>query len=386
MGAAQRPDARRLDAEGPEARLVAAAADQARRDSVLRRLAVAEQQFEAAQHVATITKGDLGDEDADVTGLESLSLPRLLASLRGSRATDLDRDRAKQKRAEYCHAIAVAGRDSAAADREALREALAATAGADERYAAALRAVEAWLASCSDNETAQQLARMADRRGRLEALETETRQAVEAGREALEALTLTRAELSSADRWDVVDVFAKGGFLADSAQRNRMDRASRSLHAAEMALRRFSRDLKCLDCAIEAVPLTTGRPNAVQLNTVPANAVPENATPTNTTQTDTTPTDIGPADAVAVNAERIDAVQLNLTLRVLELVFDNVFTDLTVLDDNCEASRRARLAHHAVIETVAELEDRLLTIEAERQVLEDQRAAPLPSCAAGAAG
>jgi len=312
-------DAERLDAEMLERELTAAVAAKAERDSLLRRLDAAERQFAAAQKVVTGTAQLLTRESADVAGLESLSLTRLLASLRGSRATDLDSERAQRKRAEYSHAVAVATRDAAAADRRRVREALDGTFGVENRFAEALRAKEAWLMASPDDEQARNLTETAERRGRLEAREIETQQAITAGRQARDSLSQAQAELSSANTWSTIDVFTNGGVLADSVKRNQMERAGRQLHAAETAMHTFGSELA----------------------------------------------DVGGAT---------DALQLDLTMTVLDTVFDNIFTDLTVQNRIADSSNLAQRAHQAVTEKVSELEDELITIQAERQILDEQRA------------
>jgi hypothetical protein len=317
-------DAMSENAETPEPELTAATAAKAERDSLLRRFAAAERAFAAAQAVVDETSRSLTAESADVARLETMSVTRLLAALRGSRATRLEAERAEQTRAEYAHAVAVATRDEAAARRRSLRQALDATAGVEGRYQAALQAKEDWLTADPHDGRGRELLETAQRRGRLIGLQVETEQAIAAGQQALECLTEARAELSSAKNWADLDVFAGGGLLVDSVKRDRMDRAARRLHAAEVAMRRFSTELA----------------------------------------------DVGAS---------VDALDLDLTMSVLDTVFDNIFTDLAVKNRITDSSRQAQRAHQGVAEKVTALKAELRAVTAQRQALDERRTALLTS-------
>ncbi|HST80944.1 MAG TPA: hypothetical protein VLL08_04275 [Kineosporiaceae bacterium] len=317
MSETERPTTEALERE-----LSSAVAAKAERDSLVRRSAAAQRQCAAADTVLTGTAAALASESADVAKLESLSFTRVLASLRGDRASALDAERAEQKRAEYAHAVAVATRDAAFAERQRLRLALSKAAEVDRRYAAALAAKEAWLLAGPPDERARELAESAERRGRLEALERETTEAIAAGSAALQSLSQARTTLSSANTWANIDVFAGGGLLVDSLKRSRMDEAAGQLHAAETALLRFGSELADINASIEAL-------------------------------------------------------QLNLTMSVLDIAFDNVFTDLAVRGRIGDASHRADQAHQAVDRKVSELKDELRRVQAERGQLDDRRTALL---------
>ena len=88
MSETERPTAEALERE-----LSSAVAVKAERDSLVRRSAAAQRQCAAADTVLAGTAAALASESADVAKLESLSLTRVLASLRGGRATALDAER-----------------------------------------------------------------------------------------------------------------------------------------------------------------------------------------------------------------------------------------------------------------------------------------------------
>jgi hypothetical protein len=304
-------------------RLSGAIAELQERDSLRRRLAVTDRWLDEAEEAVNRTARRLrpaAGKVGKVGDLESVSLPRLLASLRGSRATELDRERAVRKRAEYSHAVAVAGRDAVAADRQAIAQALAGLAGVDDRYTAALRARQAWTGP--DDDQARALAVTAHRIGRLDAIEAETGRALSRGQQALECLSQARAALSSANSWASVDVFTGAALLADSVERHRMDEAGRRLHRAETALRRFVRELA----------------------------------------------DPGPA---------LTALDLNLTMTVLDAVFDNVFVDVPVRVSLCESGEQECREHRTVARKVADLQTELILVRFERHTVNQRRDAVL---------
>jgi hypothetical protein len=184
----------------------------------------------------------LADETADVQALESFSPTRILAAMRGSRDTDLDRERAEQQAAEY----AVARADSlmmAAHDEvrraEAELRALGDVAG---QRRDAMVAMEEWLRS-SGSPAGAELTRLAEQAAAAHAERVEVREALEAGAAAAQALAAAQQVLGSADGWATYDTFFGGGMLTDMVKYDRMDQAQRLLHQADQAVRRLSREL-----------------------------------------------------------------------------------------------------------------------------------------------
>ncbi|MFE5294497.1 hypothetical protein ACFQ8T_20135 [Isoptericola sp. NPDC056618] len=140
---------------------------------------VAGRELAAAEDALADARASLADEAADVARLESLSLARVWAGLRGDRAQRLDAERAEQQAAEYVAATAQARRD--AAERE-------------------VRAVDAGLAAAE-------------------------------------------VELRGADGWSTYDTFFDGGMLASMVKHDTMDRAAGLLREADGALRHLTVEL-----------------------------------------------------------------------------------------------------------------------------------------------
>ena len=216
-----------------------AAAEHARVTARLERARAAEAQ---ARERAVQARERLADETADVQALESFSPTRILAALRGSRDTDLDRERAEQQAAEY----AVARADSlmlAAHDEVRRAEAELRTLGdVAGRRRDAMAAMDEWLRS-SGSPAGAELTRLAEQSAAAHAERVEVREALEAGAAAAQTLAAVQQVLGSADGWATYDTFFGGGMLTDMMKYDRMDQAQQLLHHADQAVRRLSREL-----------------------------------------------------------------------------------------------------------------------------------------------
>ena len=72
-------------------------------------------------------------------------------------------------------------------------------------------------------------------------IEKEKREAIEAGRRALNSLRTAKENLNSAKNWGLVDMFG-GGFFTTMLKHSKMDQAKRNMEQAKYDLRSFSRD------------------------------------------------------------------------------------------------------------------------------------------------
>ena len=79
-------------------------------------------------------------------------------------------------------------------------------------------------------------------------LKKEKREAIEAGRRALNSLQAAKENLNSAKNWGLVDMFG-GGFFTTMLKHSRMDQAKRNMEQAKYDLRNFSRELNDVNMA-----------------------------------------------------------------------------------------------------------------------------------------
>ncbi|HEX6248292.1 MAG TPA: hypothetical protein VFZ64_10510 [Nocardioidaceae bacterium] len=265
------------------------------------RLQAAAGYLEAAERRVEEVRSTLTAEEQDVERLETFSPSRIWAGLKGSHASDLDRERAERDAARYAAAEAEARREAARRDVDSFRAQLAQLGDVDETHRAAVAAKERW-ASANDPELAASLEELARRRGELVARGRETEEAHAAGREAYNLLGQALSLLGSAESYSTWDTFLGGGMLADMAKYDKADQATAALRAADVALARFSRELA----------------------------------------------DVGMG---AVSALRVDTVT-----RTFDMFFDNIFTDMAVRSRIQDAARRADSARASVGEALAALE------------------------------
>ena len=277
----------------------------------------------SAQADVTTARGRYAGELHDVERLEHMSLTRVLASLHGSRDDTLARERAEADAARFRVAeaesrlAAVQGELAAADDR---RQQLAGAPGA---YADALAAKERYLTEANDPRSAT-LLQLAAERGGLTAEISAMHEAQQLAADADAALAQARDRLGSASSWSTYDTYFGGGMIASVVKHQRMDEAARAAAEADRRLAALRTEL--VDVAR-----------------------------------------LGPT------APRLSA---SAGLKVTDILFNNIFTDLAVGYQIREAQEdvdiaaalvgdiRAQLTHR-----VAAAEERLAAIEVERRNL-----------------
>ncbi|MEL7976519.1 hypothetical protein AAG589_11705 [Isoptericola sp. F-RaC21] len=278
----------------------------------------ARQDLAAADEALATARASLADETADVARLESLSLARVWAGLRGDRTRRLDDERAEQQAAEYVAATAQARRDAAERELRAADAGLAALGDVHARWRAALAAKEEWVRGAG-GPAAAELAAVAEQVGGWRAQQVEIAQAQEAAGRAAQALAAAAGELRSADGWSTYDTFFDGGMIASMAKHDRMDRAAGLLREADGALRHL----------------------AVELG------------------------DLG--------EQGVGGVGVDGFTRTLDVWFDNIFTDWSVRNGIAEARDRVGAAVRAVDGVRQRLAERSAAADAELAALAARR-------------
>ena len=79
-------------------------------------------------------------------------------------------------------------------------------------------------------------------------IEKEKREAIEAGRRALNSLSAAKENLNSAKNWGLVDMLG-GGFFSTMLKHSKMDQAKQNMEQAKYDLRNFSRELNDVNMA-----------------------------------------------------------------------------------------------------------------------------------------
>jgi chromosome segregation ATPase len=238
------------DANQIQADLERAVADREERARLARRLEAAQPHLTQLEARVEELRRKLGDEAADVERLESFSTARIWAQLKGSHASDLERETAEREAARYAVAEAEARLESMRRDLAALESRLGELGDTDRRYRDALAVKETWLRETGSTVT-ESLAEIAERRGHLQAVDAEMREAHQAGRAAHDLLAHASSLLGSAGSWSTWDAFGGGGLLTDMMKYDKVNQATEALRRADGALTRFSRELA--DVALPSV-------------------------------------------------------------------------------------------------------------------------------------
>lgn len=181
-------------------------------------------------------------EERDVERLQKLSWSRTLSALRGSHATDLERETAERDAARYEAGVAEARALTDQREVASLLSRRGELGDVDAVYAAALAAKEEWIAD-RDPATAERLREIADERGRLGAEDRENREAFETGVRAHQHLSDAAASLDGARSWSSWDTFGGGGLFSDAMKYDRLDQVGQDLRQADTALRSFTDEL-----------------------------------------------------------------------------------------------------------------------------------------------
>jgi hypothetical protein len=226
--------------------------DRTTREGLEAQLAVARQRLVDTQERAAAAVDALAEELVDVDRLESMSMTRILAGLRGSRDTDLDRERAEAQAAKYAAAEAEARR--AAADREVtdLVVRINAFGDLDARREALLRArADEVAADPSSAAVAGRLTEVSTALGTREAELGQLDEAAVAAQHALGALQEAEQHLGSAGSWSTYDTFFGGGMVSDMMKYDRLDRAGHVIRQADAALGHLATELA--DVGLHAV-------------------------------------------------------------------------------------------------------------------------------------
>jgi hypothetical protein len=301
-----------------QADLEQAAAARAEHEHLLRRVETARTHLAGLTRQVDELRRRLEQESADVDELEHLSLGRIWAMLKGSHASDLERETAEREAARYTVAEAESRRQVAVREVEAIEARIRDLGDVEAPYQRAVAVKEAWITGAG-HELGARLTQIAARRGELLALDKETREAREAGVAAADQLGHAAELLGSAQAWSAWDTFGGGGLLTDMMKYDKVDRAQELLRHADEALTVFSRELA--DLRLEAVR----------------------------------------------------GVQVDQMMRTFDVWFDNIFSDMAVRSRIQDASRHVADASVQVGQALAVLDAKERDINEEMAGLAEER-------------
>lgn len=296
------------------------ARQEAERDGLRAQLEVARSRLVAASDRAEAATQSLAGELDDVARLESMSMTRILAGLRGRRDVDLDRERAEAEAARYAATEEEARRRAAQADVDAIRSRLARIGDLAVRRAELLAQREAEIAADpAARATAARLEWNAADLGARRAEAAQLEEAIVAARAAAAALDEAARHLGNAGGWATFDTFLGGGLVTDMAKYSNLDRAAALMRHADAALGHLATEL---------------------------------------------------AD---VGMHAVGGIEITQLTTFFDVWFDNIFSDWAVRDRIRQAAERVGRARAGVGETGEVLTRRLAACEAEVERLQGER-------------
>lgn len=232
-----------------QARLEAASAAVRERDLINDRIASLDRLLGTAQRLLARRRATLVDQRMDVKDLETFSVVRILSTLRGSPASDLERERAEVEAARLRVAEVQAQCDSLAREVEALRDRVRVLGDVDTPYREAQAAKASWLGSQKRPEV-KRLAKLAGEWGRLQAERRELEEVAAAADGAIHPLQIAIAALDRAGNWPAVDAVPVS-IVASATEQDHLSTAAWAARQANLMLARLSHELS--DIGIEAV-------------------------------------------------------------------------------------------------------------------------------------
>lgn len=282
------------------------ARDRAERDGLVAALAATQRREQQARERLAGARRRLATETVEVADLESLSMTRILASLRGSRQSDLDRERAEAEAAAYLVADAEARLATEQRERASLEHRVAAYGDLDARRTDLMAQRESEVrADPAHADRADLLTALAATVGELRARGVQVDEADAAAREAHAVLQQTARHLGSAGSWSTYDTFFGGGMVSSMVKHDKLDRAAALMRQADAALARLGTEL---------------------------------------------------AD---VGLDAVGGIGVDSMTRALDIWFDNIFSDWAVRERIAQASQRV----HALLEQLNHVGQRLATMK-----------------------
>lgn len=180
-------------------------------------------------------------EERDVEKLEKLTWSSIMASLRGNKDEDLDRE----KREAYAARLRLQEAERQLAEiRSEIRmrqDRLSMSADCERKYQAVLLE-KAEEARKQNPVLAERLAELEQRELGLTTRKKELEEALFAGRQTMDHIRLAMDDLGTAEGWSSWDILG-GGLIADAMKYSSMDDAQKKMEQVQSDLRRYQAEL-----------------------------------------------------------------------------------------------------------------------------------------------
>lgn len=180
-------------------------------------------------------------EERDVERLEKLTLSSVLASLRGNKDEEIDREKAEAYAARLRLQEAERQLDEIRSEIRIRQDRVQAYQDYEVRYERLLREKEAELRG-KDPVLAEKLAELERQELGLTSRKKELQEAIAAGRAVCSNICAAQDKLNSAEGWSTWDMLG-GGLIADALKYSSMDDAQRLMEQVQSGLRRYQAEL-----------------------------------------------------------------------------------------------------------------------------------------------
>ena len=180
-------------------------------------------------------------EEGDVEKLEKLTWSSVLASLRGNKEEELDREKLEAYAAKLRLQEAKRQLDEIRGEIRIRQDRLSMSADCQRKYEELLLEKAAEI-SKNDTVLAKKLEETEERELGLLSRRKEIEEALSAGQMALVHIQEAMNDLHSAGNWGTFDILG-GGLIADAMKYSRMDEAQKKMELVQSDLRRYKAEL-----------------------------------------------------------------------------------------------------------------------------------------------
>lgn len=187
----------------------------------------------------------LTEEERDVEKLTGNSLSGFFYGFIGRKEEKLEREQLEVMEAKAKYDAAVRAVEDIRGQRNETQALLQEVRYSDFEYERILEEKERYILQHND-----ELAALAEQQADLSVQLKEMKEAVQAGRSVLEDLKQAEESLSSARNWGTYDMLG-GGMISTHIKHNRVDEAMGYIHDAQSSLRRFGKELRDVQVALD---------------------------------------------------------------------------------------------------------------------------------------
>ncbi|WP_047984270.1 coiled-coil domain-containing protein [Ornithinibacillus californiensis] len=186
-------------------------------------------------------KRQLREEKADVKKLEGFTIANFFSTISGTKYEKLDKENREVLAVQLQLEEAEKTRNEINDSMMDVLKKLGEVKNSERTYKELLEKKEQFIMESNSNY-ANELYRLSEQEGDIQAYIKEINEAISAGEGAKNALINAESSLNSASTWGTVDMFG-GGMISSAIKHSKMDDASGHIHIAQSRMRTFQKEL-----------------------------------------------------------------------------------------------------------------------------------------------